>query len=210
MHVDKKLLALPVLTMIMLSIVGFAYAHWSDVININGTIKMSSLTLAFREVEPPVEYHWKDGVRYIGEPMGKEVAETTSTLEQPVTDPHTGKSGFEKMHIAVTNGYPCYEVHCTFVLHNIGSMPLHIVGRTIEDPTGELTFTGSGTTLDPWVGVDVDGNEVLNVLIVNLVSIQLEPCMDTKAEIDTHIKQDAQECHTYQYEVTIMYEQYDP
>lgn len=207
---NKKLVALPMLIAIALSIAGFAYAHWSDEIRINGEVHMASLTLAFREVEPCVEYHWKDGVRYIGEPLGKDVATPDSWLEQPITDVHSGKSGFEKMHINITNAYPCYEVHCTFVVHNIGTMPLDITGMSITDLTGALTWRGSGTTADPWVGTDNRGEDVINVLSVNLVGEQLHPCEDEKAELDLHMKQPAEECHTYYFEVTIEYEQYDP
>ena len=207
---DKKLIALPILIIIGLSVIGVGMAHWSDMIRINGKVEMASLTLAFREIEPPVEYHWKDGVRYPGEPAGKDVATTTSSLDEPITDVHSGKSGFEKMHIKIENAYPCYEVHCTFIVHNIGTMALDITALTITDLTGHLTFTGSGITADPWVGVNPDGKEVINVLSVNLVGEQLEPCQDEKAELDTHLKQDAEECHTYQFVVGIIYEQYDP
>lgn len=210
MHMDKKLIALPILITIAFSVIGLGMAHWSDMIRINGKVEMASLTLAFKEIEPCTEYHWKNGVRYPGEPAGKDVATPTSTLEEPITDVHTGKSGFEKMHIKIENAYPCYEVHCTFVVHNIGAMALDITGLTITDPTGYLTWTGSGTSADPWVGINPDGDEVLNVWSVNLVGEQLEPCEDEKAELDTHIKQDAEECHTYQFEVGIEYEQYDP
>lgn len=210
MHVNKKLIALPLLIAIALSIAGYAYAHWYDEIKINGRVEMGSCTLAFMELEPCVEYYWKDGVRYPGEPRGKDVADPDCWLDELVTDIHTGKSGYKKMHIEVVNAYPCYEVHCTFVVRNIGTIPLHITGMTIIDPTGYLTFRGSGTYPDPWVGIDPDGFEVINIWSINLVSEQMEPCMPEKAELDLHVKQDALECHHYYFEVTIEYEQYDP
>lgn len=209
---NKKLVALPLLIAIALSIAGFAYAHWYDEIKINGRVEMGAMTLVFLELEPPVEYHWKDGERYPGEPRGKEVANTTSWLDQNVTDPHTGKKGYKKMHILIQNAYPEYEVHCTFVVRNIGNVPLDVTGMTITDPTGTLTFAGSGTHMDPWRGFvdknqngiqDPDEPTVINIWSINLIGEQLEPCEPEKAELDIHIKQEAEECHTYRFEVTI-------
>jgi hypothetical protein len=219
MHINKKLIALPLLIAIALSIAGYAYAHWSDAIRINGRVHMASCTLAFMELEPPVEYYWKDGVRYLGEPRGKDVANTTSWLSEIVYDPHSNKTGYEKMHILVVNAYPEYEVHCTFVVRNIGTMPLDIIGMTITDLTGYLTFAGNGTVPNPWRGFvdkdqdgvqDPDEPTVINIWSIDLVGEQLEPCVPEKAELDMHIKEEAEECHTYHFEVTISYEQYDP
>jgi len=210
MHVNKKLIALPLLIAIALSIAGYAYAHWYDEIKINGEVHMASCTLAFMELEPCVEYYWKDGVRYPGEPMGKEVANPTSWLTEEVTDVHSGKTGWKKMYILVENAYPCYEVHCTFVVRNIGTIPLDITGMTIIDLTGELTFTGRGTYDDPWVGKNAAGDEVINIWSINLVGEQMEPCIPEKAELDMHLKQPSEECHHYFFEVAIEYEQYDP
>jgi len=208
MYVDKKLIALPILTIIALSIIGVGVAHWSDLININGTINMGSLTLAFVEIEPCVEYHWKDGVRYLGEPMGKDVAKPTCWLDEPVTDPHTGKSGWEKMHILIENAYPSYEVHCTWVIDNIGSVPLDVIAFKIYDPTGELTWVE--TAVGEGYFVDAAGKTILNVMITNTrLPYQLDPCNRNKSETDIHVKQDALECHKYQFVIEIVYSQWN-
>ena len=57
---NKKLAAIPLLIAIALSVFGFVYAHWSDMVYIEGTVEMGSLTLAFDYVEPPGcdEYYW--------------------------------------------------------------------------------------------------------------------------------------------------------
>ncbi|GAG82033.1 unnamed protein product [marine sediment metagenome] len=57
--------------------------------------------------------------------------------------------------------------------------------------------------------VDADGVEIINFDFVNLIGMQLEPCNDTKAEVDVHIKQDAEECHTYSFKVVIDAIQYN-
>jgi len=208
MHANKKLIALPIIIAIVLSMAGFAYAHWSDLININGRIEMGSCTLAFVELEPCVEYYWKDGVRYLGEPMGKDVGKPHCELLEPITDPHTGKSGFEKVHILIENAYPCYEVHCTFVIRNIGNVPLDLIAFNIYDPTGELTWVPRGVGVGDFV--DAGGTPILNIEIVNTaLPRQFDPCYPEKLEIDTHAKQDALECHHYQYVVELIYTQWN-
>jgi len=207
MHINKKLIALPILIAIALSVAGYAYAHWSDVIYINGTVHMANMTLAFTTQEPPIIYEPP-------EPKGKDVGWTEAYYDGLFQDDHTGKWGYEECIIIIHNAYPCYEVGVVFVVENIGLLPLHVYGWEITDPTGTLTW-------DPIKGalVDADGKEIINIGIVDLVCKQIEPEdvpgtpeheNKAKAEIDLHIKQDALECHTYYFKVGILYEQYDP
>jgi len=203
----KKLIALPLLTAIALSLVGFVYAHWSDVIYANGTIKMANMTLAFTTQEPPLVYEPP-------EPKGKDVGWTEAYYIGLFQDDHTGKWGYKECIIIIHNAYPCYDVGVVFVVENIGILPLHVYGFDITDPTGTLIW-------DPTQGalVDANGKPIINIGIVDLVCKQIEPEDDpatpekenkSKAEIDLHIKQDALECHTYYFRVGILYEQYDP
>lgn len=204
---QKKLIALPLLAAIALSLVGFVYAHWSDVIYANGTIQMANMTLAFTTQEPPLIYEPP-------EPKGKDVGRTEAYYEGLFQDDHTGKWGYEECIIIIHNAYPSYRVGVVFVVENIGLLPIHVYGWEITDPTGTLTW-------DPAQGalVDANGKPIINIGIVDLVCRQIEPEDDpntierenkAKAEIDLHIKQDALECHTYYFRVGILYEQYDP
>ena len=206
MYVNRKLVVLPILTVIMLSITGFGVAHWTDTVKINGTVKMANMSLAFTTHEPPV-------ITEMPEPKNKDVAWTEGYYNELFTDPHTGKQGYKEFIIIIHNGYPCYEVHCHFVVENIGILPIHVYGWEITDPTGVLTW-------DPLQGalVDAEGKPIININIVNLVCHQIEPEDDpmtpeienmAKAEIDFHIKQDALECNTYYFKVGILYEQYE-
>jgi len=209
MHVDKKLLALPMLIAIALSVAGFVYAHWTDEIYISATVDMANMTLAFTTQEDPI-------VTELPEPKGKDVGWTEAEYRGLFTDDHTGKQGYEELWICIHNAYPSYAVGVVFVVENIGLLPIHVYDIEITDPTGTLTY-------DPAEGglVDADGKPIINIGLVDLVSQQIEPEDDylgptpwldnkAKAEVDLHIKQDALECHTYYFRVTILYEQYDP
>jgi len=206
MHMDKKLIVLPILVTIALSITGFGVAHWTDMIYINGTINMANMTLAFTTQEPPFIYE-------VPEPKGKDVGWTEGYYDKLFQDTHTGKWGYKEFIIIIHNAYPSYEVHCVFVVENVGILPIHIYGYEITDPSGTLTWDLLKGAL-----VDANGNEIINVRIVDLISRQIEPEDNpltpevdnkAKAEIDLHIKQDALECHTYYFKVGILYEQYE-
>jgi len=205
MRVEKRMIALPAMIMVMLSMTGVAVAHWSDSIQIEGTVHMASMTLAFDNREPPIctEFHEVDGVLVPGELCGKDVGKTTCYYQGVITDPHTGKWGYENMIIIIDNAYPCYRVHCTTIVHNIGLIPVDITGFVITDPTGTLTWDN---TL--WALVDNEGRPIINVEHVNLIGEQIDPCNREKSEFDFHIKQDAQECHTYYFKISIVYTQW--
>ncbi|TES83239.1 MAG: hypothetical protein E3J91_03225 [Hadesarchaea archaeon] len=205
MRAEKKMIALPALIMIMLSMTGVAVAHWSDSIQIEGTVHMASMTLAFDNYEPPIctEFHEVDGGLVPGELCGKNVGKTTCYYEGVITDPHTGKWGYENMIIMIDNAYPSYRVHCTTIVHNIGQIPVDICGFVVTDPTGVLTWDDNEGAL-----VDKNGKPIINITHVDLVGDQIDPCQREKSEFDFHIKQDAQECHTYYFKIEIVYNQW--
>jgi len=193
------MLALPILLTTALSMIGFAYAHWSESIFINGTVNMGSLTVVFSTYEPPMCWDKDD--------LTKDVAETTCWYDNLVTDPHTSKEGYTKMWVVISNGYPSYWVHCTFILQNIGTIPAMIDSLVFSDPEGKLTWVS--VTSNSGYFVDGAGKPIINIEVVNNVPYQLDPCSKNKMEIDIDLKQDALECHTYHFEVGIVYEQWN-
>jgi len=213
----KKAIALFTMLTIALSIVGLVYAHWSDTIYINGYVQAGTLNLAFQDT-PYETYEFTrkpDGTLDPTEGGKPWVCNTTYGFDKFVRDCKTNKTGYRKLWINITNGYPCYEVHQTFIVHNIGSIPLDVVDYEITDPTGELVwvqdtaYTGfRGDLVDNSTGLEIP---IINIEIVNAkLPWQLDPCWSNKMEIDLHIKQEALQCHDYLVEVGIVYEQWDP
>jgi len=216
---NKRMLVIPFVTILAISIVGVAYAAWYDSVQIEGTAEMGSLTLAFDYEEPPVcmEYH-KDpvtGQLIPGEYLDKEVGDCHAYYDDYIVDVHSGKEGYKTMYLTVDNAYPQYIVHTTFIVHNIGTIPIHLVEFDLMDPSGELVFMWIvPPPATPAVGLfyaDLNGNGVydtgeerINVEIVNFVCIQLDACESTKGEIDIDFKQAAEECHHYTFKAELV------
>jgi hypothetical protein len=197
-------------TLMAASIAGVAFAHWSDVIYIEGTVEMGELIVG-----------WLD-IKFCGDnedtfdPV-KEVAEPDCWLEVPETSVHhePPQTVYKELHINVTNAYPQYEAFCKVDLKNAGTIPAHIVGLSITDPDGVLTIEQD--PLDPThyeilKDVDGDGNleAIINLYIYKqatgdpLVCNQLEPCTDEPVDIVLEFKQEAEECHTYRFSIEIL------
>ncbi len=194
---------------------GAVYAAWTDTIYIEATAEMGSLTIAFDYLEPP-EYHeyYLVGDQLLkGEYEGKDVASGLAYYDELIVDEHTGKQGYRKLIIEITNAYPSYRGHTTFILHNIGTIPLYVIGFDI---TGEKRDAAGNKIYDllwhdpngDYIGAlyeDVNGNgevdeediEVINLNITNMLPYQIDPCRKHKLEMDLHFKQEAEECHTY-------------
>lgn len=215
MKVDKKLLTLPIILIIALSVIGVGVAHWSDMVKINGYVQMGSLRLAYENITYLDEFK-RTGPAFgdVDETEGGKpwVCNTTMYFTDWVVDHKTNKSGWQKLWINITNAYPCYEAHCGFVLHNIGSTPLDVLDYNITDPTGALTYVEPSIS-PTFTGdlVDANGTAIINVRWVNGVPYQLDPCDWNKMQVDLHIKQtDVSECHDYYFKIEIIYGQWDP
>jgi len=201
----KKIGIIALTLVLALGSLGVGYAHWSDQLYVEGTVKGGELMVGFTEIllnETHVDPTTGDKVP--GEYLDKDVGEVTYVLEGRRECVHTGKYGYEGVLVTITDAYPCYQAHITFVVENLGTIPVIFEGVTITDPTDELTYDPDLEAL-----VDADGVEIINFDFVNLIGVQLDYCEDTKAEVDVHIKQDAKECYSYQFRVDIDAIQYN-
>jgi hypothetical protein len=206
----KKIGLLALALVLALGSLGVGYAHWGDQLHITGDIYAGSLTIAFKYDEI-LDYVDNEDLLPVPKDVG--YGEIYYDPDSYVQDPHSGKEGYKKLYLVVHNAYPCYEIHfTTIVVHNICTIPAHIIGFNMSDPTGELEFVW--TTPPPsgigyfWKDFNGNGSEdpgeiVINVEVVNFVCTQLEPCQPIKGEIDLHFKQEMEEHHTYFFEVEI-------
>ena len=213
----EKTLALLTVIFIALSITGFTYAQWNDTIVISNTMTFGywgDLNLVFVYPLTCTEYHTDPLTAELleGEYLGKDVGNSDCQYDYEVTDTDTSKSGYKMLIITINNAYPSYEVHCNYTLENIGLLPLHINETVISDPNGILTW-------DPAQGaiVDAGGNPIINItttppLVCNTLQPEDDPNtpqLENKAEFEIaiHVTDNAQECHTYTFQVEIMYEE---
>ena len=217
---NKKIGAMTLVIAITLSIFGFAYAHWSDMVTIQGRVEMGSMTIVWDVDEEPYLIAL-DNEPQLPVPKNVSWGEAYYDNESRVDDVHTGKWGYKILVFKIYNAYPQYEIRFTNVaVHNIGTIPVHITGINVWDPTTELNWNWtSPPPSTPATGffwkdfnnsTDYDAGEaIMNVAIKNFVSIQLHPCNSTKGEVDIDFKQPAEECHTYQFKISIEAIQWD-
>jgi hypothetical protein len=208
--------------MFTLTIAGFAYAHWSDSIRINGEVQMGSLTFGFTNItlcEDGKMAYWYNVRNYsVIKPEPKPVGEVNCELDEAFMDMHTNKTIYKKLWITITNGYPEYTAMCNYTLDNAGTIPLDVYMYCIYPVTGagieRLDYwwedsDGDGY-LDVMVGHDQAGNDVINIWYEPLFFGQIDPCHSVEQKVIIHIKEPALMCHTYAFELVIHARQWDP
>lgn len=212
----KKIGLICLAIVLVLAGLGVGYATWKDDVQIDGTVEMGALTLAF---DPDELLTCVDNEDLLPVPKDIGWGEIYYDPDSYIYDDHTDKYGYKTLVLKVHGAYPSYEIHFpTVVVRNIGTIPAHITDINLWDPTGELQWKWvlgpPQAPGDPAVGFfwkDFNGNgsydadeEVINVDIVNFVCVQLEPCESTKGEIDLHFKEAAEECHEYSFKISIV------
>jgi hypothetical protein len=200
----EKSTAILILVFIALSISGFTYAQWNDVITISNTMTFGywgDLNLGFVD---PLTCSDNENTKNVGT--------LNCYYDNLIQDVDTLKWAYKELIIEIANAYPDYEVHCKYTLENIGRLPLHINETVISDPNNILTW-------DPAQGALVDANKKPIIKITTtptLVCTTLQPeddpntqQLENKAEFEMaiHITDYAQECHTYAFQVQIKYEE---
>lgn len=123
----------------------------------------------------------------------------------------TGQTVWHEMTIAVTGAYPSYHQFIKFNLKNAGSVPAHINGLTISDPTGVLIWNDATSSLE------FAGEPIINVCMWKydanvgnpddyqrpLVCNQIDPGVCEWVWIWIHFKQPAEEGALYNFKIHI-------
>lgn len=205
----EKNLAFLTCIFVVMSISGFTYAQWNDTVVVSSTMTLGqwndTLNMGFVYPLNCTEYHTDPytGKLMPGEYLGKDVGKYECKYKDLVTDLGTGISANKTLNITITNAYPGYEVHCNFTVQNIGQLPLHINETVISDPTGTLTWNSTLSAL-----VDPDERPVIHITITpDLVCNNLSSEEKMWFVLIIDITQNAEECHTYNLQVIIMYEE---
>ena len=201
----KKIGLMSLAIVLALGSLGVGYALWSQQLTITGDTNTGSLSVGFIEFygvemyEDPVG----SGIFWAGEVEGKDVGKFTCTMTDQYTDPLSGKVVYHTGIVGITNAYPCYWLGINFTIKNSGTIPVIFDQIVITDPTGVLTWVAGAGGEDLGSLVDAAGAPILRFRFVNLIGHQLEPCNPTKAELDVHIEQPAEQGHHYEFQVKI-------
>lgn len=209
--------AISLALVILMSSLGIVFAGWTDQVYIEGVANMGSLTLAFDDEEPPIctEFHKIDdeGPLILGEYLGKDVAWCEAYYEDLIQDVHTEKYGYKQLFIEMHNVYPSVHVRTTYLLHNIGTIPVSVYGYEL---CGELWSSQTGAYVCDLIIVQISDQEylvyedlncdgildadepaVIEMRLTNSLPVQIDPCNTDKREADLHFLQEARQCHIY-------------
>jgi hypothetical protein len=228
-----KVMGMFTLLIIALSVAGFAYAHWSDMVTIDGTAEMGSLTFGFTRIVAEWDYEnysWPDNPE-------KHTAEGTCTLSEPEEDPHSLETVYKLLEFNITGAYPQYWAINKFTLDNAGSIPVKIQSVVITLPAGFTAVESAGYPGAMWEVYDDRTPEelVYNIWLYKqpldwgytppdwtlsppwmfpgpfgdvfgvraLKGNQIEPLEELLTEVCVDIKQPAEQCHTYTFSIEI-------
>jgi len=180
---NTKLLAWPMVLMLGLLSTGVAYAHWSQMLYIGGSVASGDVDWEFTEAfildTTGDDYHCRDNFEgpsprsWMGD---KDVG--SSSIE--ITDPHT-------ITITLTNVYPCYFTMASVYALNTGTIPL-IIDNVIIDGNLLRSFPTYPIQLD----LDGDGLDDIEIWWKDSFGFQMEPGDDSpEMSFWIHVLQDA-------------------
>lgn len=189
----KKAIGMFAALTIALAMSGVAFAHWSEVLTISGTVSTGTLDVAWSEV---CSFDTDDQFDPWGEPLapeGKDVSSITCTIDRE--DPNL-------LHVTVTNAYPSIHYFNVVDIHNEGTIPVHVYDVVISNPNPdkvevEITY---------W-SYDPETPEEPPVQLYP--PVQLHPCEEIYALIHVHLTQAAEESTTYDFSATIVADQWN-
>ncbi|MDT8898765.1 hypothetical protein QYE77_10850 [Thermanaerothrix sp. 4228-RoL] len=191
----KPLMLLTCLLLLLLGGTGVAYALWSEVLTVEGTVytgevygKWTSCICTDEGLDPfpptwPYPYP---------KPQQKDVGSTACSID--AKDPRI-------LHLTISNGYPSYWGNCEVHFANTGSVPVVIAGYKVI----AKNFT-------PASGNGTEDGEIW-VKYWDGVGTQMEPCPDDSCEqassLQFHVEQPAEENETYIFQVLVCLRQWN-
>jgi hypothetical protein len=202
----RKVMAMFLVSLMAVSLLGVAYAHWDDTVQIEGTVHMGEFIVGILDIKMI-----GDNEDTFDPP--KEVAECYVELLEPETSVHhvPTETVYKVMLVTTENAYPNYINYIKFNLKNAGTIPAHIKTVTItaydETDAQDLAVVevapGHYDIVDPVVGAIINLWLYKQETGAPLESNQLEPCTAEPVDLVIEFKQEAEECHTYTYKIEI-------
>jgi len=219
---SKKMMGTFAILVIALSVVGFAYAMWSERVYIEGTVTMSELVVGWYNTS---DYYWQwwettngvpedwSGYGFVPKPW---VANLTVEFSDAETSKHHDppQTVYKKVTMTAKNVYPQWDVSINGLLKNAGTLPAIITDITLDfkDKTDNevlaVKLEGYYYDGDGWYG----WGKIEDPVVGNITEIEfyfevpedweLEPCNHYWVYIWVYFLQAAQECHTYTFDVT--------
>lgn len=181
----KNVIGMFVALMLALSMLGVGVAHWSDSIQIEGTVNMGSLTVGWADENCGENL----------EPCSKPVASISCWLEDNEKDEHTGKTISKTLVFVVENAYPEYVCWVEASIKNAGTIPVDLKGVVPENMPPE-------NVMNLWYENADNPGQMIDC------PTQIDPCENIRLKGWIHIKENAPECHTYKFKLTLQFDQW--
>lgn len=214
-----KIMATFAILMVGLSIAGFAYAHWTSIVKIEGTVHMGELIVGIRsnttdKLKYVTWYETTNGVLETSFSTPKPwVANATVDLSDLQTSAHHAplETVAHTMTVTMNNTYPQWDLHIAFFIKNAGTIPANFAGDKFSgtDITDSETLSFVETTAWYWNGTHwidkgymTDGTHV--IMNVNITAqlphdLQTEPCHAYPVTIDLEFPETVEQCHKYTF-----------
>ena len=199
---NAKIVALPMVLILGLLISGLAYAHWSDILWIEGSVATGDAEWEFlynsiSQKDPPGTNDWTCDYGLINlRQLDKDIGSTTCEFVD--TD---GDGDWDTLAVSLDTVYPCYYEHIAFYVQNIGTVPL-VIQKVVLD--GQEYTAPFYATLD----LDGDGYDDIEIYYGNNFGQQMDPypTIPYKVDIsfDIHVLQDAPEGTTLSFTIEII------
>ena len=186
------------IALIALAIVGFSYAHWSETLLLNATVKTGKMCAEF---VPPITTtdhgnDWSCGEGFTN-PLPHMINKDVGNSSGYSLD--TDKDGCnDTLVIELNKVYPCYYEHISFWIHNCGTIPWRI-WRVIFNPGNVIIYKAGYLKLD----LNADGKADIEIYWGDWFGLQRDPCEKADLSFELHILQPIPKDTTLTFTVAI-------
>jgi len=198
--------AIAAMTLVTLAIVGFAYAHWSEKLWLNGTVNTGELDWRFTVascLDDGVDYHCREG--FLGDPPYWKDPDGKNIGWQKLTLVDSDKDGDnDTLLIELHNVYPSYFTSITFYVHNCGTIPLRVDRVIFKNSTHVVGEFRKGV---PYLQVDLNGDGKFDIEFQwgDNFGEQIDPCSRSpEFSFWIHVLQDAPQGATLSFSIEVV------
>jgi hypothetical protein len=200
---NKKIIAIPLIIVIALATVGFAYALLSQTLTINGTLTTGELDWEFvrgysggndNGLDYNASWYPTPGI----ERLDKDIGNTTVTEKDS-----DGDGDLDALEVNMTNVYPWYAVHVAFRVHCSGTIPIKIWKAVfkVDNTVVQEIYTDDTTVL---LDLNGDGKNDTSIWWGDNFGRQLEPCSGRDLSFDIIVLQDCPKSSTLTFTIEFM------
>jgi len=188
------------LFIMLFSLIGIAYAVWSDTLKINTSVGMGELDWEFSPgsviqldtcAYPVPDYN----ASYFPSTGSIQTNKDVGCTELILID-SDGDGDYDTLNVTMYNVYPWYYEHIAFALHNDGTIPLKVWRAIIN---GNIYYEIDVLDLD----LNGDGKPDLHIWWGNNFGAQIDPCNSADLSFDLTVLQDAPENSTLSFTISL-------